>query len=276
MNVNRIFTRRRKTTSISHCLKFNFPRKIYRLFQNKAKDVWQERITGDALMKVIERLKRPAGENHTAWMVSNCESTRGAVVRKEFTDRLVNVSLTEIISTWAQSCKLAVRAERAKLQLSSVSFEIDWPQFFSSSAQLFSKSQQSFSIAQLSSDINFLSKFATLLWANRFLAWPETRRLRRVLRQRHGQNSLGQAALRHRQFWRIYKIQGSSKISKIDPHRWFQFYLAFENSMHCNDYVSEKFWRNSLTQFMVPIVYGPHPDDVKVYSVVRNSCRYLL
>ena len=44
--------------------------------------------------------------------------------------------------------------------------------------------------------------------------------------------------------------------------------------MHCNDYVSEKFWRNSLTQFMVPIVYGPHPDDVKVDSVVRNS--YLL
>lgn len=43
----------------------------------------------------------------------------------------------------------------------------------------------------------------------------------------------------------------------------YKFYLAFENSYHCNDYVSEKFWRNSLGQGAVPIVYGPHPDDVK-------------
>ena len=54
-----------------------------------------------------------------------------------------------------------------------------------------------------------------------------------------------------------------------DPIRWgdfspFKFYLAFENSMHCNDYLSEKFWRNSLHQGLVPVVYGPHPDDVKV------------
>ena len=43
----------------------------------------------------------------------------------------------------------------------------------------------------------------------------------------------------------------------------YKFYLAFENSYHCNDYISEKFWRNSLGQGAVPIVYGPHPDDVK-------------
>jgi len=42
----------------------------------------------------------------------------------------------------------------------------------------------------------------------------------------------------------------------------YKFYLAFENSVHCNDYISEKFWRNSLGSGAVPVIYGPHPDDV--------------
>ena len=29
----------------------------------------------------------------------------------------------------------------------------------------------------------------------------------------------------------------------ISKHK---FYLAFENAIHCNDYISEKFWRNGL------------------------------
>ena len=44
----------------------------------------------------------------------------------------------------------------------------------------------------------------------------------------------------------------------------YKFYLAFENSIHCNGYISEKMWRNSLAQGLVPVIYGPHPDDVKV------------
>ena len=46
----------------------------------------------------------------------------------------------------------------------------------------------------------------------------------------------------------------------------YKFYLAFENSLHCRDYVSEKFWRNSLTNGLVPVVYGPHPDDVRAMA----------
>ena len=42
----------------------------------------------------------------------------------------------------------------------------------------------------------------------------------------------------------------------------YKFYLAFENSIHCNDYVSEKFWRNGLGSGAVPIVYGPLKQDV--------------
>ena len=44
----------------------------------------------------------------------------------------------------------------------------------------------------------------------------------------------------------------------------YKFYLAFENSIHCPDYMSEKFWRNSIRQGLVPVVSGTHPDDVKV------------
>ena len=29
------------------------------------------------------------------------------------------------------------------------------------------------------------------------------------------------------------------------------------------DYISEKFWRNSLASSLVPVVYGPHIDDCK-------------
>jgi len=61
-----------------------------------------------------------------------------------------------------------------------------------------------------------------------------------------------------------------SKYSKQDTEWGFfakyKFYFAFENSIHCNDYLSEKFWRNSLAQGLVPVVYGPHPDDVKAMA----------
>lgn len=46
----------------------------------------------------------------------------------------------------------------------------------------------------------------------------------------------------------------------------YKFYLAFENSVHCTDYMSEKFWRNSIRQGIVPVVSGTHPDDVKAMA----------
>lgn len=55
---------------------------------------------------------------------------------------------------------------------------------------------------------------------------------------------------------------------KIVPGKMaqYKFYLAFENSVHCTDYVSEKLWRNSLGQGLVPVVYGSHPADVKAMA----------
>ena len=71
----------------------NYIVKLIIFFQNKSQGKFIERISGEGIMKIIQRLKQPTGENHTAWLVSNCEETRGAVVRKEFTDRLVKVEI---------------------------------------------------------------------------------------------------------------------------------------------------------------------------------------
>ena len=40
----------------------------------------------------------------------------------------------------------------------------------------------------------------------------------------------------------------------------FKFYLAFENS-YCEDYVTEKYWKNALEHNSVPIVFGKNYDE---------------
>lgn len=54
----------------------------------------------------------------------------------------------------------------------------------------------------------------------------------------------------------------TTSMDRPTPFAPYKFYLAFENSIHCNGYVSEKLWRNSYQTGAVPIVFGPHKDDV--------------
>ena len=49
----------------------------------------------------------------------------------------------------------------------------------------------------------------------------------------------------------------------VFPKVKMKFYLAFEKEYHCNDFITDKFWHNALRENLVPIVYGPHVDDVR-------------
>ena len=40
-----------------------------------------------------------------------------------------------------------------------------------------------------------------------------------------------------------------------------KFYLAFENSYHCKDYITEKVYRNALLSGSVPVVWGSKKED---------------
>lgn len=41
----------------------------------------------------------------------------------------------------------------------------------------------------------------------------------------------------------------------------YKFYFAFENSVHCKDYITEKFFDNAIDQGVVPVVFGPYRAD---------------
>ena len=143
------------------------------------KKIYHARQTGEEHIAEVLSLKTKSGEgNHTAWMVSNCDATRGAVVRQQYVARLVDHGL-----------KLDGYGEC----FDNVLVDSPW-------ARVSQKGYQ----------------------------------------------------------WGLFAK--------------YKFYLAFENSIHCNDYMSEKMWRNSLQQGLVPVIYGPHPDDVKV-RFLRFSSR---
>jgi len=66
--------------------------------------------------------------------------------------------------------------------------------------------------------------------------------------------------------WKTKAMENGKRTIKPGQLARYKFYLAFENSVHCTDYVSEKLWRNSLGQGLVPVVYGSHPADVKAMA----------
>ncbi|XP_076804975.1 alpha-(1,3)-fucosyltransferase 7-like [Clavelina lepadiformis] len=54
-------------------------------------------------------------------------------------------------------------------------------------------------------------------------------------------------------------LDGSLTISEVSKYK---FYFAFENALHCTDYITEKFWRNALLSGSVPVVWGPRKQDL--------------
>ena len=54
----------------------------------------------------------------------------------------------------------------------------------------------------------------------------------------------------------------------------FKFYLAFENSHHCLDYITEKLFRNSFLAGVVPVVWGARRRDYE-RLVPAHSCIFV-
>ncbi|CAK8686063.1 unnamed protein product [Clavelina lepadiformis] len=66
----------------------------------------------------------------------------------------------------------------------------------------------------------------------------------------------------------IYGGCGNKKLAMrssvmYDVLRRYKFYLAFENTQFCREYLTEKFWYNSLYAGVVPIVWGPSKATVQ-------------
>ena len=60
----------------------------------------------------------------------------------------------------------------------------------------------------------------------------------------------------------------------------YKFYLAFENTHKCKDYITEKLHKNSFKSGAVPIVYGARKVNINFYfltfvtlSLKKESCK---
>ena len=58
---------------------------------------------------------------------------------------------------------------------------------------------------------------------------------------------------------RCFPKNGAVKNRKIIKH--YKFYLSFENSFHCRDYITEKVFYNGFLMGAVPVVWGATKSD---------------
>ena len=75
-------------------------------------------------------------------------------------------------------------------------------------------------------------------------------------------NQLVEAGLPLHRFGKCFQNkQEFTKLTEEDL-KSYKFYLSFENSHYCKDYVTEKFWVNSLSYGRVPVIWGPSKADI--------------
>lgn len=83
----------------------------------------------------------------------------------------------------------------------------------------------------------------------------------------HFAKALINAGLKVETFGRCFKNRqigaGPNSHSFYEKIATYKFYLAFENSISCKDYFTEKFWYNGLRAGAVPIVWGPTRSDLE-------------
>nr|XP_018669388.2 alpha-(1,3)-fucosyltransferase 6-like [Ciona intestinalis] len=65
---------------------------------------------------------------------------------------------------------------------------------------------------------------------------------------------------------RCYEPNVDRSAFQIESIKQYKFYFAFENSYHCRDYITEKFYINSIRQGAVPVVYGATKEDYTAFA----------
>ncbi|XP_039248692.2 4-galactosyl-N-acetylglucosaminide 3-alpha-L-fucosyltransferase FUT6-like isoform X1 [Styela clava] len=70
-------------------------------------------------------------------------------------------------------------------------------------------------------------------------------------------------------FWGSGKFANGN--SRDEPEfyaevRKYKFHFSFENSYHCKDYITEKFFNNALRSFTVPVVWGATREDYEAVA----------
>lgn len=79
---------------------------------------------------------------------------------------------------------------------------------------------------------------------------------------------LQEAGLNLDKFGKCFEKRNETKLLNMVHN--YKFYLSFENSLHCPEYITEKFWRNGLFAGLVPIIWGPTKADVEAVAP-KNS-----
>ncbi|XP_076810931.1 4-galactosyl-N-acetylglucosaminide 3-alpha-L-fucosyltransferase 9-like [Clavelina lepadiformis] len=79
-------------------------------------------------------------------------------------------------------------------------------------------------------------------------------------------DALVEAGLSVDRFGGCFNNKDDFKELSADDMEAYKFYLAFENAQYCKDYMTEKFWRNSIGAGRVPVVWGPSKKDVEKLS----------
>ena len=60
----------------------------------------------------------------------------------------------------------------------------------------------------------------------------------------------------------------------LDTISKYKFYIAFENSYRCLEYITEKFWLNSLYVGTVPVVWGSRKSDYMRMAPLNSFIHY--
>uniref|UniRef100_F6U9D6 Fucosyltransferase n=1 Tax=Ciona intestinalis TaxID=7719 RepID=F6U9D6_CIOIN len=83
-------------------------------------------------------------------------------------------------------------------------------------------------------------------------------------------DKLIEAGLPVERFGKCFNNAAEFNDLSLDRLASYKFYLAFENALHCKDYVSEKFWQNGIQSWRVPVVWGARKEDL-LRLVPENS-----